>query len=245
MSESGYYQKGDQRAHLVSQLFSSIAQRYDLINDLQSFFLHRYWKHRAVHSLKPVSGMDALDICCGTGDVAELLASRGLRVTGLDFNPQMLEIARTRSSQPDRNGDQGTSGSLKYVLGDALDLPFPDHSFDFITMSYGLRNLADFSKGLSEIARVARKGARIAILDFGKPSDPLLRNLYFQYLKLTVPLLGQIMAGNRSAYAYILESLQNYPDPEFFTHQLENLGYRASHTSFLAGIMTLITATER
>ncbi|MCD8533606.1 MAG: ubiquinone/menaquinone biosynthesis methyltransferase [Verrucomicrobia bacterium] len=239
MKESGYYQAGVQRAELVTQLFSSIADRYDLINDLQSFFLHRYWKHRAVWRLRPKSGESALDICCGTGDVTEILSQNGLNTVGLDFNAHMLDRARLRAGSLSQSVPQPT-----YLLGNALQLPFPDESFDCITMSYGLRNLADFSLGLAEMVRVARPAARMAILDFGKPRDPLLRKYYFDYLTWSVPMIGQLFAGDRDAYAYILESLQHFPDPEYFMKILKDQGLQVQQESFLGGVMSLILAQK-
>lgn len=239
MKESGYYQVGVQRAELVTQLFSSIADRYDLINDLQSFFLHRYWKHRAVWHLRPKPGESALDICCGTGDVTEILCQNGLKTVGLDFNDHMLDRARLRAENLPESGPHPI-----YLQGDALHLPFPDASFDCITMSYGLRNLADFSLGLAEMVRVARPAARLAILDFGKPRDPILRTCYFDYLSWSVPMIGQVFAGDRDAYAYILESLQHFPDPEYFMNILQAHGMQVEQESFLGGIMTLILAQK-
>ena len=240
MRQSGYYEIGEKRAQRVSDLFSSIATRYDLINDMQSGFMHRYWKSRVIWALKPSEGESALDICCGTGDISELLWNRGAQVTGLDFNSEMLAIARIRAGELARSGMGPGGVKPDYILGDALNLPFQDKAFDLISMSYGLRNLADFRKGLEEMARVARPGCRIAILDFGKPTNPTLREMYFNYLRLSVPVLGQIMAGDRSAYAYILESLHKYPDPDFFISILGSLGIQARAESFMGGVMTLI-----
>lgn len=245
MRQSGYYEMGEMRAQRVCDLFSSIATRYDLINDMQSGFMHRYWKSRVIWALRPCEGEPALDICCGTGDISELLWNKGAKVTGLDFNPEMLSIARIRAGELARSGSGPAGVEPDYILGDALQLPFPDNSFDLISMGYGLRNLADFSKGLEEMARVARPGCRIAILDFGKPTNPTLREMYFSYLRLSVPVLGQIMAGDRSAYAYILESLHKYPDPEFFISILESQGIRAQAESFMGGIMTLIHGEKK
>jgi len=238
MRHNGYYVEGEDRASRVSALFSSIASKYDLINDLQSFFLHRYWKHYAVTLLKPQSHLKALDICCGTGDVAELLASKELTTVGLDFNQDMLNLAKARSE----------SFSIKfpglkpaeYLLGDALSLPFGDASFDRVSMSYGLRNLASFENGISEMMRVLKPGGRFTILDFSRPNNQTLRKLYFSYLSISVPLLGMIVAGDKSAYDYILESLIKYPSPTTIEKFLLDHGADKVHChSFLAGVMTI------
>ena len=201
-----YYAPGEQRAAKVNALFARIARRYDLINDLQSFGLHRRWKRQVVALARSTPGTRALDLCCGTGDISFALAKSGAAVTGLDFSPQMLAVAATRQRQlktpvPD----------LKFIQGDAQQLPFPDHSFDAVTVGYGLRNLTNWPLGLAEMKRVARPGGRIIVLDFGKPANALWRSLYFTHLRLSVPLIGLLFCGDASAYAYILESLRHYP----------------------------------
>jgi demethylmenaquinone methyltransferase/2-methoxy-6-polyprenyl-1,4-benzoquinol methylase len=198
---------GEQRAAKVNDLFAAIARRYDLLNDLQSFGLHRRWKRRAIELAAVQSGYRALDLCCGTGDLALALARRGAEVTGVDFSPAMLEIAEARRQ---RNFKSQIS-NLKFMPGDALQIPFPDASFDIVTVGYGLRNLTNWEKGLAEMHRVAKPGARLVVLDFGKPANALWRGIYFAHLKCTVPLLGWMFCGNADAYAYILESLKHYP----------------------------------
>jgi demethylmenaquinone methyltransferase/2-methoxy-6-polyprenyl-1,4-benzoquinol methylase len=198
---------GEQRAAKVNDLFAAIARRYDLLNDVQSFGLHRRWKRRVIELAAVQSGNRALDLCCGTGDLALALARRGAEVTGLDFSPAMLEIAEARRQ---RNFKSQIS-NLKFMAGDALQIPFPDALFDIVTVGYGLRNLTSWEKGLDEMHRVAKPGARLVVLDFGKPANALWRGIYFAHLKCAVPLLGWIFCGNADAYAYILESLKQYP----------------------------------
>ena len=205
---NAFYTSGEQRAAKVNNLFAAIARRYDLLNDLQSFGLHRRWKSRVVELAAVQSGDHALDLCCGTGDIAFALGRRGAEVTGLDFNSQMLEVAESRNKIPDPKS--GTRNPI-FIQGDAQQIPFPDASFDIVTVGYGLRNLADWEKGLEEMRRVARPGGRLVVLDFGKPANALWRGIYFAHLKCTVPLLGWIFCGNAQAYAYILESLKHYP----------------------------------
>lgn len=242
MSESSYFVEGEKRAERVSDLFSSIAHRYDLINDLQSGFLHRYWKLETVRFLKNIPGNRVLDICCGTGDVTELLAARGFSTVGADFNQEMLDVARSRVS--DFLSSYPQDEAPEYFRADALNLPFEDNSFGGATMCYGLRNLASFENGISEMVRVLKPGGKIAILDFGKPENPLWAQIYFKYLSLSVPLMGQIFAGDKKAYAYIIESLHKYPAKEFIASLLEKAGAtQISVKSFLGGVMTLHTAS--
>ena len=204
-----YYAPGEARATKVNDLFARIARRYDLINDLQSFGLHRSWKRRVADLARVAPGAPALDLCCGTGDIAFALAQRGAEVTGLDFSPQMLEVAKARSQKSEARSQKPQL--VKFMQGDAQQLPFAENSFDIVTVGYGLRNLTSWQRGLEEMHRVARPGARLIVLDFGKPENPLWRAIYFTHLKMSVPLIGLLFCGDASAYAYILESLKHYP----------------------------------
>jgi len=201
-----FYAPGEQRAAKVGDLFASIARRYDLLNDLQSFGLHRLWKRRVVALAGVKPGDRALDLCCGTGDIAFTLARQGADITGLDFSEKMLDVARARLQS-----SKSKTQNLKFILGDAGQIPFPDHSFDAVTMGYGLRNLPSWETGLREMIRVAKPGGRIVVLDFGKPPNALWRKIYFTHLKCSVPLIGLLFCGRADAYAYILESLKHYP----------------------------------
>ena len=205
---NAFYDAGEQRAAKVNDLFAAIARRYDLINDLQSFGLHRLWKRRVIRLAQIKPGDRALDLCCGTGDLALALTQNGATTTGLDFSPPMLEVAAQRQSQC-HFGSQ--SSNLKFIQGDAQQVPFPDGSFNIVTVGYGLRNLTSWERGLDEMHRVARPGARLIVLDFGKPANALWRALYYAHLRCSVPLIGLLFCGNASAYAYILESLKHYP----------------------------------
>jgi len=225
-----YYAPGEARAARVNDLFARIARRYDLINDLQSFGLHRRWKRRVAELARVAPGARALDLCCGTGDLAFALAHRGGDVTGLDFSPQMLAVAGSRAKREERRMKSGErraeteeAGSPNsraprsalrtphFVQGDAQQAPFAENTFDIVTVGYGLRNLTSWERGLEEMRRVARPGARLIVLDFGKPPNAVWRAVYFAHLKMSVPLIGLLFCGNASAYAYILESLKHYP----------------------------------
>ena len=205
-----FYAPGEQRAAKVNDLFAAIARRYDLLNDLQSFGLHRYWKRKVVELAAVQRGQRALDVCCGTGDIALALARNGAEVTGLDFSQAMLDIAENRRLK----NTQFATTHPKFIQGDAQQLPFPENTFDAVTVGYGLRNLVGWETGLREMLRVAKPGGRLVVLDFGKPSNAPWRGVYFTHLKITVPLLGWLFCGNADAYAYILESLKHYPAQE-------------------------------
>ena len=202
-----FYAPGEQHASKVNDLFTAIARRYDWLNDLQSFGLHRRWKHRVVELAAVKPGDRALDLCCGTGDLALELVQRGAEVVGLDFSGAMLEIAEKRRLKTLKS----QISNLKFIQGDAQQIPFPDHSFDIVTVGYGLRNLTNWEAGLAEMYRVAKPGGRLVVLDFGRPPNAVWRTAYFMHLKIFVPLLGWVFCGNAQAYAYILESLKHYP----------------------------------
>jgi demethylmenaquinone methyltransferase/2-methoxy-6-polyprenyl-1,4-benzoquinol methylase len=202
-----FYAAGDQRAAKVNDLFARIARRYDFLNDLQSFGLHRGWKRRVVQLAQVKPADRALDLCCGTGDISFALAQSGSQTTGLDFSKEMLEVAAQRQNK----NPQSAIRNPNFLQGDAQQLPFGENEFDVVTVGYGLRNLTSWERGVDEMHRVAKLGARLIVLDFGKPPNALWRALYFTHLQLSVPLIGLLFCGNASAYAYILESLKHYP----------------------------------
>ena len=217
--ENRYYAPGAERAEKVHRLFARIARRYDRINDLMSWGMHRRWKRRLVSLAAPRHGEKALDLCCGTGDVArKLAAAPGApgEVIGLDFTEEMLEIAR-----------RVTPGTLpvSYRQGDALALPFPDASFDIVTCAYGLRNLADLDRGLREAARVLRPGGRLASLEFGRPANPLLSVLYFAYLRAALPIFGWMFFGDPHTYGYIFATVSRFPGQRELASRMKDAGF--------------------
>ena len=246
---------GEEHAGRVNALFTRIARRYDLINDLQSFGLHRYWKRRVVQLARVQAGDRALDVCCGTADLALALARQGAMVVGLDFSQEMLALAQAKVQSlgskvlsPESKvlspefkvlSPQSTVHSLElktqFVRGDAQDVPFPDNSFDVVTVGYGLRNLTSWERGLSEMHRVAKPGGRLLVLDFGKPDNAIWRGLYFGYLKLFVPFLGRLFCGDAAAYSYILESLKQYPAQRGVAAKMRELGLDKVQTFNLVG----------
>ena len=225
--ESKFYQADEHRAEKVHLLFATIARRYDLLNDIMSAGLHRRWKRRLVElagvgrmpSHSAASGDAAynkrvLDLCCGTGDIALAFTRAGADVTGADFTEEMLRVAEARTKE------------VRWVRADALQLPFPEDSFDVVSVGYGLRNLADIERGLREILRVLKPGGKFLSLDFGKPESKVFRSFYFSYLRVVLPILGRIFCGDPDTHGYILASLQNYPAQRGIKELMETCGYR-------------------
>ncbi|MBT5926763.1 MAG: ubiquinone/menaquinone biosynthesis methyltransferase [Verrucomicrobia bacterium] len=237
IQDNTYYDPGANRANRVRDLFDRIAGRYDLINDVQSAGLHRWWKRRVIEEAGNLAGKKTLDICSGTGDLAFAMAERGAQTTGLDFSQEMLFQAKEKA----KNKQSLVSFDLpNFQQGDASELPFENDTFEVVTMAYGLRNLKDWKKGLSELHRVTRPGGRMLILDFGKPPNPVWRSIYFNYLKLIVPLMGWSLAGDAEAYQYILTSLQHFPAQRGIESEMIRLNSRLVRTHlFMGGVMSL------
>lgn len=195
-----------QRAPKVERLFTQLAPRYDLANDLQSFGLHRLWKRRVVRLAMggATANVRVLDLCCGTGDMTFEARRQGAALAvGVDFAEAMLEVAQRR-----RNA---AGAEVFFARGDALRLPFADGSFDAVTIGYGLRNVADIEQCLREMLRVLRPGGRLVILDFGKPANRLVRALYAGYLRVALPVMGWLFHRDPQTYLYIIESLRTFP----------------------------------
>jgi demethylmenaquinone methyltransferase/2-methoxy-6-polyprenyl-1,4-benzoquinol methylase len=212
-----------------------------------SFGLHRRWKSRLLQLAAPQPGERGLDVCCGTGDIALALGRHGVETVGLDFSQPMLGVAEKRRRREEakaaRSPTRDNRKSFKppqFLQGDAQQIPFPEQSFHIVTVGYGLRNLADWRVGVKEMARVAKPGGRLLVLDFGKPENPLWRSIYFGYLRLFVPLLGLVVSGSASAYSYILESLKHYPAQRGVATAMQELGLKEVRiANFLGGVMTI------
>ena len=228
-----FFAAGERRARRVNDLFATIAPRYDLINDLQSFGLHRFWKRRLLRRAGVQPGERALDLCCGTGDIAFAMTNAGAQVIGLDFSAPMLLVAQRRQPLTHRN-------TLCWIRADALRVPFRDEQFDIVTISYGLRNLASWEQGLSEMRRIAKFGGRVLVLDFGQPENLVWRALYLGYLKAIVPMFGKVFFGDTDTHSYILESLKHYPGQNAVADKMRDMGFKETKAlNLLGGIMSI------
>jgi len=239
-----FYEPGEQRAAKVNDLFATIAPRYDLINDLQSLGLHRRWKRRLLQLAEVRPGERALDLCCGTGDVALALARCGAQAVGLDFSSPMLVVAQARING--QSSPPCPAVNPQFLRGDAMNIPFPDASFEVVTIAYGLRNLASFEQGLREMWRVAKPLGRLLVLDFGRPDHALWRSLYFGYLKAFVPLFGKMFCGDAQTHAYILESLRHYPAQQGVAAKMRELNCaNVRVVNLLGGAMSINYGEKR
>jgi demethylmenaquinone methyltransferase/2-methoxy-6-polyprenyl-1,4-benzoquinol methylase len=204
----------DEKAPFVRAVFDSVAQRYDLMNDLMSGGVHRWWKAQMVAWLKPRPGQTLIDVAGGTGDVALralpwLVPDPGNLAEGgavvCDVNERMLEVGRARAL------DQGVLFGIEWLAADAERLPFADRSFDLYTIAFGLRNVTRFEAALAEARRVLKPGGRFMCLEFTPEATPLLQPFYDLYSFHIVPLLGRIVTGDRDAYTYLVESIRGFP----------------------------------
>ena len=216
-----YLSYDDERAPKVRQMFSRLAKRYDLVNDVMSFGLHRRWKRETVRLAVTglPSGSRVLDLCCGTGDMVFTAEERrpDLAVFGADFTLPMLSVGRARARE--------AGLPVRWTAADALRLPFPDGTFDAITVGYGLRNLADFEGGLAEMRRVLAPGGHVVILDFGKPANAVAGALYQAFLNTMMPFVGWLFHRDPETYLYIPESLKRYPAQRGVEELMRRVGY--------------------
>ena len=213
----------------VQGMFDRIAGVYDLMNSAMTAGLHHQWRERAVDRAEVGPGSDALDLCCGTGDLALELRRRigpDGRVVGSDFSEPMLELARRKS------GEQGLP--VEFGWADALELPYGNDSFDAVTIGFGARNLGDLDKGLSEMVRVLRPGGRVVILEITRPQREPLASFYSVWFDKVVPALGNVV-GDTEAYSYLPESVRSFPEPRELAARMDAAGVTGIGWLLLAG----------
>jgi len=226
----------DDKARLVGEVFTSVARRYDIMNDLMSFGVHRLWKRHFVSTSGVRTGDVVLDLAGGTGDIAALLLPKvgDGRVVIADINGDMLRVGR------DRLIDRGMLRGLDYAQVDAEALPFPDQSFDCVTMAFGLRNVTRKQKALGEIHRVLKPGGRALILEFSTVREPLLKPLYDFHSFSVLPRIGKLVAGDDSSYRYLSESIRKHPDQATLKAMMEEAGLaRVDVRNLSAGIVAI------
>jgi ubiquinone/menaquinone biosynthesis methyltransferase len=222
----------DSKSRYVRRLFSTIADRYDLITVLLSYGQDGRWKRRvaALTGAGPLT--HALDLACGTGDIAFAVAGRGARVVGLDVTHRMVQLARLKAP--------ASGAAVRFVTGDMMALPFRDEEFDVVTTGYGIRNVPDISGAIGEMRRVLKPGGTLLSLDFNRPHNPLVRGVYLTYLTAVGSALGFALHRDPDTYRYIPESIRRYPGAVEVNAMIRRQGFSASeHLPVLGGLMAI------
>ncbi|EPU9589679.1 bifunctional demethylmenaquinone methyltransferase/2-methoxy-6-polyprenyl-1,4-benzoquinol methylase UbiE [Providencia stuartii] len=227
----------EDKVGLVANVFHSVASKYDLMNDLMSFGIHRVWKRFTIEASGVRRNQRVLDLAGGTGDLtakfSRLVSEKG-EVILADINDSMLKMGREKLR------DLGIVGNVSYVQANAEELPFPDNYFDCITISFGLRNVTDKDKALRSMFRVLKPGGRLLVLEFSKPVIEPLNKAYDAYSFHVLPRIGQAVVGDPDSYRYLAESIRMHPDQETLKSMMENAGFeQVSYTNMTGGIVAL------
>jgi demethylmenaquinone methyltransferase/2-methoxy-6-polyprenyl-1,4-benzoquinol methylase len=225
----------------VNRMFDRVAGNYDALNSVMTAGLHHRWRERAAARAELGPGDSALDVCCGTGDLALELAGRvapGGRVVGCDFSEPMLDLAREKVAA------RGVGG-IRFEWADALQLPYDGERFDAITVGFGVRNLADLDRGLREMARVLKPGGRLVILEITQPTRPPLSWFYSLWFDRIVPLLGTF-SSDPEAYSYLPQSVRSFPSPRGLAEKMDAAGFeRIRYTVLAGGIIAIHSGTRK
>ena len=229
--------KASEKAKRVASVFHSVANKYDLMNDLMSAGIHRLWKRFTIEASAVRPGYKVLDIAGGTGDLAakfsQKVGSSG-HVILADINASMLSVGR------DKLIDKGLANNIDYVESDAQHLPFADNSFDIVSIAFGLRNVTDKDLALQSIFRVLKPGGRLLVLEFSKPKHELLEKAYDQYSFKLLPVMGKLVINDADSYRYLAESIRMHPDQETLKNMMEHAGFgNCEYFNLTGGIVAL------
>ena len=224
----------------VAKMFNSISGRYDFLNHFLSLGIDIRWRKKAIHYLKQFAPDTILDVATGTGDFAiEAVNLNPSRIIGVDISEGMLAIGRKKVLS------MGLEEKIALQIGDSENLPFPDNSFDAVIVAFGVRNFENLEKGLSEIYRVLKTGGHLVVLEFSKPVKFPMKQLYRTYFKYILPTLGRLISKDKTAYTYLPESVEAFPDGDNFLSHLRKLNFNSCHTRPLTfGISSLYTAIK-
>jgi demethylmenaquinone methyltransferase/2-methoxy-6-polyprenyl-1,4-benzoquinol methylase len=235
MTDFGYKDVApEEKTRLVGKVFTSVASKYDLMNDLMSMGIHRLWKRQFVKGCAIRPGQRLLDLAGGTGDIARLARADGAAVTVADINHAMLTVGRSRMDEA------GLVEGFDWLQVNAEALPFADRHFDHVTIAFGLRNVTWRDRALSEMHRVLKPGGRVHILEFSKVGLPALARLYDGWSFQVMPRLGERIAGDADSYRYLAESIRRFPDQETLAGMLREAGFeRVSFQNLSAGICAI------
>ena len=227
----------EEKQALVANVFHSVASKYDIMNDFMSFGIHRLWKRITIDMSGVRPGNQILDLAGGTGDLtrkfSKIVGSTG-KVVLADINSSMLNVGR------DRLTDQGYVNNIEYVQANAECLPFADNSFDVITIAFGLRNVTDKDAALRSMTRCLKPGGRLLVLEFSKPTNPLMSKAYDLYSFAALPMMGKIVANDAESYKYLAESIRMHPDQETLKGMMEDAGLvRVTYNNLTQGVVAL------
>ena len=226
----------DAKAGLVQGVFSSVASKYDIMNDVMSVGIHRLWKDAMMDWLAPRAGQRLLDVAGGTGDISFRFLGRAGEghATVLDLTEPMLVEGRKRAEA------EKMQHQLDWVVGDAMALPFEDNTFDVYTISFGIRNVTRPQEALNEAFRVLKPGGRLMVLEFSQLPNPMLQAAYDTYSFNVIPPMGQLIAGDRDSYQYLVESIRKFPDQDTFLSMIREAGFdNAKYRNMTQGIACL------
>jgi demethylmenaquinone methyltransferase/2-methoxy-6-polyprenyl-1,4-benzoquinol methylase len=229
----------EQKQQKVAGVFHSVAAKYDIMNDLMSFGIHRIWKKITISKAGVRKGDRVLDLAGGTGDLAykfcQQVGDEG-KVILSDINSSMLEVGKEKLT------NRGCVGNIEYVQANAESLPFPDNYFDCITISFGLRNVTDKAKALASMCRVLKPGGKLLVLEFSKPIVPMLSKIYDEYSFKALPFMGKIITQDAESYKYLAESIRKHPDQETLKQMMFDAGFdNAEYQNLTGGIVALHT----
>ncbi|MBC5637072.1 demethylmenaquinone methyltransferase [Ornithinibacillus sp. BX22] len=228
--------QGKSKEERVHHVFEKIYDKYDTMNSIISFQRHKAWRKDVMKQMNVPNGASALDVCCGTGDwsfsLAEAVGSKG-NVIGLDFSQNMLSVAKEKNEE--LNYD-----NLEFVHGNAMELPYEDNSFDFVTIGFGLRNVPDYMTVLKEMYRVVKPGGVVACLETSQPTMIGFKQLYFFYFRFIMPLFGRIFAKSYEEYAWLNESTRNFPDKKTLKQMFLDAGFSTVQVkSYTGGVAAM------
>lgn len=225
----------EEKTRRVSAVFSSVARRYDVMNDLMSGGMHRLWKDRFVARVKPRTGEQILDMAGGTGDIAFRMAKRGALVTVADINADMLEVGKERAAKKRIEG-------LDWSVQNAETLSFPDNRFDACTIVFGIRNVTDIPAALAEAHRTLKRGARFYCMEFSTSDWPGFAQAYEVWAIKFIPRIGKAVTDDEDSYRYLVESIRRFPRPQEFTAMIADAGFvRAASEPMLGGLVSIFS----
>ncbi len=225
-----------QKESLVKGVFSNVASRYDIMNDVMSLGVHRLWKDKFITMLAPKLGSKLLDVAGGTGDIAFrfMKAAKDSSVTVCDINQEMLNEGYKNSI------DKNIIKDIEWVCGNAEELPFEDNTYDYYTIAFGIRNVTNIDRALREAYRVLKPGGRFMCLEFSKVSNPALAKFYDIYSFKFIPAMGQFVAKDKDSYQYLVESIRKFPSQEQFAKMIKEAGFsQVKYTNMSGGIVAI------